>query len=116
MTRGKTSEIPAIRIIRDSILKQILNQLFDQQLLTHAEAREAMLRIGQGEANPAEMAAFMTVYRMRPISVPELAGFRPRSISDNCAGKRLPLCAVRYQKTRVVYSQSKPKRPAKGRH
>ncbi|WP_303311098.1 anthranilate phosphoribosyltransferase [Hymenobacter sp. BT730] len=62
-------------------MKQILNQLFDQQLLSHAEAREAMLRIGQGEANASEMAAFMTVYRMRPISVPELAGFRDALLS-----------------------------------
>ncbi|RSK29541.1 anthranilate phosphoribosyltransferase [Hymenobacter metallilatus] len=62
-------------------MKQILNQLFEQQLLTHAEAREAMLRIGQGEANAAEMAAFMSVYRMRPISVPELAGFREALLS-----------------------------------
>ncbi|TGE08567.1 anthranilate phosphoribosyltransferase [Hymenobacter fodinae] len=57
-------------------MKQILNQLFDQQALTYAEAREAMYRIGQGQANPSEMAAFMTVYRMRPITVPELSGFR----------------------------------------
>ncbi|AIZ63662.1 anthranilate phosphoribosyltransferase [Hymenobacter sp. DG25B] len=62
-------------------MKQILNQLFDQQLLSHSEAREAMLRIGQGEANASEMAAFMTVYRMRPISVPELAGFRDALLS-----------------------------------
>ena len=40
-----------------------------------------MLRIGQGEANASEMAAFMTVYRMRPISVPELAGFREALLS-----------------------------------
>nr|WP_262904860.1 anthranilate phosphoribosyltransferase [Hymenobacter pini] len=58
-----------------------MNQLFEQQLLNHAEAREAMLRIGQGEANPAEIAAFMAVYRMRPISVPELAGFREALLS-----------------------------------
>ncbi|WP_139923081.1 anthranilate phosphoribosyltransferase [Hymenobacter sp. DG01] len=62
-------------------MKQILNQLFDQQQLTHAEAHEAMLRIGQGEANASEMAAFMTVYRMRPIAVPELAGFREALLS-----------------------------------
>ncbi|MBT2558452.1 anthranilate phosphoribosyltransferase [Hymenobacter sp. ISL-91] len=62
-------------------MKQLLAQLFDQQLLTHAEAHEAMLRIGQGEANAAEMAAFMSVYRMRPISVPELAGFRDALLS-----------------------------------
>ena len=57
-------------------MKHLLNILFDQQPLTHAEAREAMTQMGQGGANAAEMAAFMTVYRMRPITVPELAGFR----------------------------------------
>lgn len=62
-------------------MKHLLNQLFEQQLLTHVEAQEAMLRIGQNEANPAEMAAFMAVYRMRPISVPELAGFRDALLS-----------------------------------
>ena len=62
-------------------MKHLLNILFDQQLLSHAEARQAMLHIGQGEANPAEMAAFMAVYRMRPISVPELAGFREALLS-----------------------------------
>jgi len=57
-------------------VKHLLNTLFDQQPLTHAEAREAMTQIGQGGANASEMAAFMTIYRMRPITVPELAGFR----------------------------------------
>ncbi|SNC65876.1 anthranilate phosphoribosyltransferase [Hymenobacter gelipurpurascens] len=57
-------------------MKQLLNQLFDQQTLSYAEAQHAMYSIGQGEANPSEMAAFMTVYRMRPITVPELSGFR----------------------------------------
>lgn len=63
------------------MLKRLLNQLFDQQQLSHSEAREAMLCIGQGEANAAEMAAFMAVYRMRPITVPELAGFREALLS-----------------------------------
>jgi hypothetical protein len=38
-----------------------------------------MLRIGRGETNAAEMAAFMkAMYRMRPISVPRLTGFPRR--------------------------------------
>ncbi|MBC6989103.1 anthranilate phosphoribosyltransferase [Hymenobacter sp. BT491] len=57
-------------------MKTILTTLFDQQTLTRDEAREAMLQLGQGAANAAETAAFLAVYRMRPITVSELAGFR----------------------------------------
>ena len=35
-----------------------------------------MRQLGEGGANPAETAAFLAVYRMRPITVAELAGFR----------------------------------------
>ena len=35
-----------------------------------------MRQLGEGGANPAETAAFLAVYRMRPITVVELAGFR----------------------------------------
>ncbi|WP_035568060.1 anthranilate phosphoribosyltransferase [Hymenobacter sp. IS2118] len=57
-------------------MKHILNKLFDHQPLTHAEAHAAMRQLGEGGANPAETAAFLAVYRMRPITVAELAGFR----------------------------------------
>ena len=57
-------------------MKQILTKLFDHQPLTHAEAHAAMRQLGEGGANPAETAAFLAVYRMRPIPVAELAGFR----------------------------------------
>ncbi|MBF9222342.1 anthranilate phosphoribosyltransferase [Hymenobacter ruricola] len=57
-------------------MKQILTKLFDHQPLTHAEAHAAMRQLGEGGANPAETAAFLAVYRMRPITVAELAGFR----------------------------------------
>jgi len=57
-------------------LKHILTKLFDHQPLTHAEAHAAMRQLGEGGANPAETAAFLAVYRMRPITVAELAGFR----------------------------------------
>ena len=57
-------------------MKHILTKLFDHQPLTHAEAHAAMRQLGEGWANPAETAAFLAVYRMRPITVAELAGFR----------------------------------------
>ncbi|WP_324671143.1 anthranilate phosphoribosyltransferase [Hymenobacter sp. GOD-10R] len=69
-------------------MKQILATLFDQQTLTRDEAREAMFRIGNGGANAAETAAFISVYLMRPITVPELAGFRD-ALLDLCRDPEL---------------------------
>lgn len=69
-------------------MKQILTTLFDQQTLTREEAREAMFRLGQGGVNQSETAAFMTVYRMRPITVPELSGFRD-ALLDLCRDPEL---------------------------
>jgi anthranilate phosphoribosyltransferase len=57
-------------------MKHLLNALFDHHTLSRAEAHALMLRLGAGEVNDAEAAALLTVYRMRPITVPELAGFR----------------------------------------
>ncbi|GAA3996300.1 anthranilate phosphoribosyltransferase [Hymenobacter fastidiosus] len=62
-------------------MKQFLTPLFEQQTLTRDEAHEALSQLGQGAANPAETAAFLAVYRMRPITVPELAGFRDALLS-----------------------------------
>ena len=69
-------------------MKHILTTLFDQQTLTRDEAREAMFRLGQGGVNASETAAFLTVYRMRPITVPELSGFRD-ALLDLCRNPEL---------------------------
>ena len=53
-----------------------LTKLFDQQPLTHAEAHAAMRQLGEGGAKPAETAALLAVFRMRPLTVAELTGFR----------------------------------------
>ncbi|TXB69560.1 anthranilate phosphoribosyltransferase [Phaeodactylibacter luteus] len=57
-------------------MKAILERLFLHNRLSRSEAREVMLGIGEGSYNPAEMATLAAVYRMRPISIPELQGFR----------------------------------------
>lgn len=57
-------------------MKQILNQLFEHQKLTHAQAREVLINISENKYNPSQLAAFISVYLMRNISVEELAGFR----------------------------------------
>ncbi len=56
-------------------MKKILNQLFNHQKLTRVEAKEILVNISNEVYNEAQIAAFMTVYLMRPISVEELSGF-----------------------------------------
>ena len=57
-------------------MKDLLTALFDHHTLSRPEAHRLMLRLGEGEISDAEAAALLAVYRMRPITVPELAGFR----------------------------------------
>lgn len=57
-------------------MKAILNYLFGYKSLTREQAQDVLTRIGRGEYNASQMAAFMTVYMMRNITVEELEGFR----------------------------------------
>lgn len=57
-------------------MKNILNKLFEQQRLTKLEARDVLTKLAANSYNASQMASFLTVYLMRPISVNELAGFR----------------------------------------
>jgi anthranilate phosphoribosyltransferase len=57
-------------------MKEILLNLFEHKTLTAAEAKEVMLQIGCGVYNEHEIAAFITVYLMRRITIDELEGFR----------------------------------------
>jgi len=57
-------------------MKKILEKLFDQEHLTKEEARTILGDISEGKYNPYEISAFLTVFRMRNITVEELTGFR----------------------------------------
>ncbi len=57
-------------------MKEILQYLFDHKTLTKTEAKEVLTRIAGGSYNEPEIAAFITVYLMRSITVEEIAGFR----------------------------------------
>ncbi len=57
-------------------MKQILSYLLEHKTLSKEEAKSTLLRIGRGEVNNSQIAAFMSVYLMRSISVQELEGFR----------------------------------------
>jgi len=57
-------------------MKQILNQLFNHQSLSQAEASDVMRNIAAGLYNDAQIAAFISVYLMRSIELDEVIGFR----------------------------------------
>jgi anthranilate phosphoribosyltransferase len=57
-------------------MKDLLIHLFEYKTISKEEARSALKQIASGEINASQMAAFMTVYMMRSITVEELEGFR----------------------------------------
>ncbi|MFB6341461.1 anthranilate phosphoribosyltransferase [Saccharicrinis sp. FJH62] len=57
-------------------MKKILQRLAEHQTLTKKEAKEALYAISKGEVNNSQIAAFLTVFMMRSITVDELSGFR----------------------------------------
>jgi anthranilate phosphoribosyltransferase len=57
-------------------MKNILNKLFEQQRLTKSEAKKVLVEIAEEKFNTSQLASFLTVFMMRPISVDELNGFR----------------------------------------
>jgi anthranilate phosphoribosyltransferase len=57
-------------------MKQILNHLFENKTFTRGQSKEILTEIAQGKYNNSQMAAFMTAYCMRSITVSELEGFR----------------------------------------
>ncbi len=57
-------------------MKKILNTLFEQKRLTKDQSKEVLINIAQKKYNASQIAAFITVFLMRPVSVDELSGFR----------------------------------------
>ncbi len=57
-------------------MKGFLKKLYGGAFLSESESRLALLLISEGKASDAEIASFLTVYLMRPITVEELTGFR----------------------------------------
>jgi anthranilate phosphoribosyltransferase len=57
-------------------MKKILNHLFENKSFSRAEAQRILTAIALGEFNSSQIAAFITAYGMRNITVDELQGFR----------------------------------------
>ena len=57
-------------------MKETLQYLFDHKTLGKEDAKVILRNMAEGKYNEAEMAAFISVYLMRSITVEELSGFR----------------------------------------
>ena len=57
-------------------MKELLNRLISHETISKEEARNVLVNISKGEYNTSQIAAFLTVYMMRSITIEELEGFR----------------------------------------
>ncbi|BAO76498.1 anthranilate phosphoribosyltransferase [Winogradskyella sp. PG-2] len=57
-------------------MKALLNRLINQESISSEEAKNALVNISEGKYNQSQIAAFLTVYMMRSITLEELRGFR----------------------------------------
>ncbi|MEI7677541.1 MAG: anthranilate phosphoribosyltransferase, partial [Bacteroidales bacterium] len=78
-------------------MKQLLYHLFDHNTLDRNEARDVLLRMAKGEFNESQIAAFITVFLMRSISIDELTGFR-----DALLEMHLPIDLSEYDAIDIV--------------
>ena len=59
-----------------NIMKAILNHLFEHKTFSREESKQILTDLALGKYNNSQIAAFMTAYCMRSITVSELEGFR----------------------------------------
>ncbi|MHB8206225.1 anthranilate phosphoribosyltransferase [Mucilaginibacter sp.] len=57
-------------------MKAILNHLFEHKTFSREESKQILTDLALGKYNNSQIAAFMTAYCMRSITVSELEGFR----------------------------------------
>ncbi len=57
-------------------MKETLNRLINHDFLSKADAKQILVNIAKGDYNASQIAAFLTVYMMRSITIEELEGFR----------------------------------------
>ncbi len=57
-------------------MKETLNRLINHEILSKEDAKQILVNIAKGDYNTSQIAAFLTVYMMRSITIEELEGFR----------------------------------------
>ncbi len=78
-------------------MKNLLYRLFEHRNLGRDESREVLVRMSRGEYNESQIAAFITVFLMRSITIEELAGFR-----DALLEMRVPVDLAHYDAIDIV--------------
>ncbi|TLP81037.1 anthranilate phosphoribosyltransferase [Maribacter sp. ACAM166] len=64
-------------------MKDTLNKLINHEILSKDDAKHILVNIAKGDYNTSQIAAFLTVYMMRSITIEELEGFRD-ALLDLC--------------------------------
>ncbi len=64
-------------------MKETLNKLINHEILPKEDAKKILVNIAKGDYNTSQIAAFLTVYMMRSITIEELEGFRD-ALLDLC--------------------------------
>ncbi len=64
-------------------MKETLNRLINHEILSKEDAKRILVNIAKGNYNTNQIAAFLTVYMMRSITIEELEGFRD-ALLDLC--------------------------------
>ncbi|WP_373516155.1 anthranilate phosphoribosyltransferase [Pricia sp.] len=57
-------------------MKDTLNKLINHDILSKSDAKKILVNMAKGDYNTSQIAAFVTVYMMRSITIEELEGFR----------------------------------------
>ena len=78
-------------------MKTILTRLFNHEELTAEESKQILLNISREMYSEAQIAALLTVFQMRSITVDELAGFREALMET-----RLPIDFAPYRPIDIV--------------
>lgn len=64
-------------------MKDLLKQLFQHRTLSAQEAETILKTIAEGQQDPIQISAFLSVFNMRGITLPELEGFK-KALLDLC--------------------------------
>lgn len=57
-------------------MKDVLNRLINHETISAAEAKQILINISKGDYNQSQIAAFLTIFIMRTVTLEELRGFR----------------------------------------
>lgn len=57
-------------------MKHVLNRLINHENISADEAKQILINISKGDYNQSQIAAFLTIFMMRTVTLEELKGFR----------------------------------------